>query len=389
MTGETPVPPLYPLSIRQSRPSGPILHVMIQRAGHYFFRTRNALFPALLLIMAVLFPPVAFGSITVNILAGVGLGMMILGQAIRVVTVGLDYIKRGGKNKKIYADRMVTGGFYAHSRNPMYAGNILIALGLLLLFGNPYAIVIGGAFVLFAYYSITRSEEAYLEDHFGDTYRAFVARTPRYLPRLRGLGATFRSYRFDWPGVVVKEYSTLFTTAMLATAVIAFKTYRTGAIDSAAPWLIGVGALWIVLFYTARYAKKGRNWRARGVTFHDLALPERRRRIDLLDAAILDLLNQRALEVSAVFDWKKANKVDRVDTNRMNDMLDHLADINQGPLSDQQVRTIFDQLIGHFAYHYERDEATAAPAASHPEPTEPNGASIHVAASSAATPAST
>lgn len=330
---------------------------LIERVGHFFFRTRNVLFPALLVILILLFQPQSFLGRDSIALTAMGLAAMLLGQAIRVVTIGLDYVKRGGKRKRVYADRLVTGGFYAHSRNPMYAGNILIALGLLLLIGNPWAILFGGLFTLFAYHAITRSEEVYLTERFGDTYRAYVARTPRCLPRLRGLIVTLRSYHFDWRGVVVKEYSTLFTTAMLATLVLAWKAWRSNLIEPWAPELIAAGSLWIVLFYIARFLKKRTGWRARGVTASEASLRQRRRRIDLFDAAILDLLNQRAIEVSAIFDWKRLRGIERVDPARMDEMLDRLVSLNSGPLTEHEVRNIFTRLIHHFAFHYEAGEA--------------------------------
>jgi protein-S-isoprenylcysteine O-methyltransferase Ste14 len=62
------------------------------------------------------------------------LGVVVLagGLALRSLVVGLAYIKRGGKGKKVYADALVTDGIFAHSRNPLYLGNILILCGLAL-----------------------------------------------------------------------------------------------------------------------------------------------------------------------------------------------------------------------------------------------------------------
>lgn len=341
---------------------------MLEQAGRFFFRTRNALFPALLAGLLIAFPPRGFGDPVINALAAVGLALALAGQALRVLTIGLDYIKRGGKRKRIYADRLVTGGIYAHCRNPMYTGNVLIALGVLLVAGNPWAIVIGAAFVLFAYSAIIRGEEVYLADHFGDQHRSFVARTPRWIPRLRGLRATIRAYRFDWPGVVVKEYSTLFTTAMLLTIVVAIKAWRADLLGALAPWLIAAAALWIALFAWARYLKKGREWRARGRTLRDETLADRRRRIDLIDAAILDLLNQRAIEVDAIFQWKRDTGVGRVDPARMTAMLDRLAALNPGPLTEADVRALSGRIIEHFARAYQPEFATSAePAATEPE----------------------
>jgi len=337
---------------------------MLAHAGRFFFRTRNALFPVLLLTALLAFPPRRFGDPVWNALAALGGVMVILGQTLRVLTVGLDYIKRGGKNKRIYADRLVTGGIYAHCRNPMYTGNMLIALGLLLAAGNPWALGLGGVFVVFAYYAITRGEEAYLSEHFGDQYEAFVARTNRWLPRMRGLRATLRAYRFDWRGVIVKEYTTLYSTLMLLTAVVAVKAWRGDLLSALSPALIVAASIWTTLFFAARFIKKGLRWKARGRMMQDTALAERRRRIDIIDAAVLDLLNQRAIEVDAIFEWKRASSVERVDQTRMDAMLDRLVKINPGPLAEADVRALSGAIVAHFAHRYQQAVAPAAPATS-------------------------
>jgi len=325
---------------------------MMEKIGRYFFRTRNTVFPILLIGTLVIFPPRGFGNTGWDALALVGLVMLALGQSLRVLTVGLDYIKRGGKNKQIYADRLVTGGIYAHCRNPMYTGNILIALGLLLVAGNPVALALGGAFVLFVYDAIRRSEEAYLREHFGDQYESFVARTRRWIPRLRGLRATVRAYRFDWPGVVVKEYTTLYSTLLLLTGVVWVKAWRGGTLPAHGVWIYTAFGLFTALFLAARYLKKVRLWRARGCTVQDSSLGDRRARIDLIDAAILDLLNQRAIEVDAIFEWKQASGVTRVDAGRMSQMLDRLVRLNPGPLTEADVRALAGGIVGHFAHRY-------------------------------------
>jgi len=325
---------------------------MIEQIGRFFFRTRNAAFPLLLATLLLLFPPRGFGDLPWDITALIGVVMVILGQSLRILTVGLDYIKRGGKKKRIYADRLVTGGIYAHCRNPMYTGNVLVATGLLLVTGNPWAIALGASFVFFVYYAITRGEEEYLRGHFGDQYLAFVARTNRWFPRLRGLRATIRAYRFDWPGVVVKEYSTIYSSLLMVTIIVAIKAWLGGDSGVYGPWIIAAAALWTAMFLTARHLKKARSWRARGRTIQDAAFEERRRRIDIIDTAILDLLNQRAIEVDAIFEWKRAANVERVDKERMARMLDRLVVLNPGPLTESDVRSLTGAIIEHFALRY-------------------------------------
>ena len=46
-----------------------------------------------------------------------------------MLTIGYEYIVRGGRQGKVYAEDLVQGGVFAHSRNPLYLGNLLIIVG--------------------------------------------------------------------------------------------------------------------------------------------------------------------------------------------------------------------------------------------------------------------
>ena len=67
-----------------------------------------------------------------------GVLIILSGLGLRAVVIGLAYIKRGGVNKMIHADTLVTNGLFAHCRNPLYAGNLLVVAGLLVIFNNPW-----------------------------------------------------------------------------------------------------------------------------------------------------------------------------------------------------------------------------------------------------------
>lgn len=80
---------------------------------------------------------------------------------------------------------LTTGGPYAYSRNPLYLGTFLMGLGLVVASGR---FLLAGVFLLFfwAVYGWTMVEEAAdLEHRFGDVYRAYAARVPLFVPRLR------------------------------------------------------------------------------------------------------------------------------------------------------------------------------------------------------------
>lgn len=74
----------------------------------------------------------------------------------------------------------VTAGLFRFSRNPIFAGMIVMALGAALVAPTWWTIAAALAFALACHVQV-RIEEAHLSDAFGSAYEAFRARTPRWL----------------------------------------------------------------------------------------------------------------------------------------------------------------------------------------------------------------
>lgn len=76
---------------------------------------------------------------------------------------------------------LVTVGPYGHSRNPIYVGMTAIYLGLALAFASPWALVLLPAVLAVMEIGVIRREELYLENRFGEPYRAYRQRVRRWL----------------------------------------------------------------------------------------------------------------------------------------------------------------------------------------------------------------
>lgn len=86
------------------------------------------------------------------------------------------------------AHHLATTGLYARMRHPQYAGFILIMGGFLLQW--PTLLTLAMFPVLVVMYGwLARKEEADMERDFGEQWRAYARRTPRFFPRLAGSGA--------------------------------------------------------------------------------------------------------------------------------------------------------------------------------------------------------
>lgn len=229
--------------------------------GAFFFRFRNALFPVIYLLVILLVPPAYFaGSRELDPVVTIfGAVVALSGQIIRCVTIGLVYIRRGGKDGKVHATNLITEGIFAHTRNPMYLGNLLLALGFCLMYGSAFMYAVVFPFFLLVYIGITFEEERFLSEKFGSQYQDYCRSTNRYLPRLQGLGETLRQHQFDWKKVIKKEYGTLFVFASGVYVILVFKyRYLLGPVGILGkPWLLAtVAALLVLLYGTARFLKK-------------------------------------------------------------------------------------------------------------------------------------
>lgn len=207
--------------------------------GNFLFRTRNALFPLLYLILFVSQQQVSQNAVAM-LLAGAAVAL--LGQGIRVLTVGLDYIVRGGRQRKVYADSLVQTGLFAHCRNPLYLGNLLMIIGFGVAANNPWYLAIAMPLFFLGYACIIAAEETYLLGRFGDDYRHYCARTPRLLPRLAGMSETLRTFAFNWRRVVVKEYTTLCMTLLMLVLLAARALHA-----DARGWIISAGLIILIL----------------------------------------------------------------------------------------------------------------------------------------------
>lgn len=176
--------------------------------GNVLFKLRDGLFPAVLVLLVVLSKPVWPGGSqrADDLLDLAGILIALAGQVLRAAVVGTVYIIRGGKDRKVYAEGLVTGGFFAHCRNPLYVGNVLILLGLFTIWNGVVAWAVGAPFFLLGYVAIVAAEESFLRGKFGEEFDAYCARVPRWIPDFRGLGASLAGMRFNRARLVIKEY---------------------------------------------------------------------------------------------------------------------------------------------------------------------------------------
>jgi protein-S-isoprenylcysteine O-methyltransferase Ste14 len=78
------------------------------------------------------------------------------------------------------ATALVTGGIFRWLRNPMYVGLAFGVAGIAIALASDWALVLLVPAALIMHFGVVRREERYLEAKFGEVYRGYKARVPRY-----------------------------------------------------------------------------------------------------------------------------------------------------------------------------------------------------------------
>jgi len=229
--------------------------------GNFFFRYRNTLFIFLYLLLfmpsPMLFSPEHFGEKYFLIPIILGLFVTFSGEIIRGITIGLAYIIRGGRDKKVYAEKLVTEGIFNHCRNPLYVGNILMLLGVGILSNSLFYVGIVMPLFLFIYQAIVLAEENFLRNKFGADFDAYCRRVNRWLIQFGGIGKTTAQMQFNYKRWLLKEYNTLLVWLIGIVAILLFRypQLTTDADTRNLVFGVIVGILIAIYFYV-RYLKK-------------------------------------------------------------------------------------------------------------------------------------
>lgn len=116
--------------------------------------------------------------------------------------------------------RLATGGPYAHTRNPLYVGSALMAIGLAVGTASPWVVAAAALYFAAFYPPVIREESAFLREKFGEEYAAWAAAVPAFLPRLTPGGP--RASRFEWARVRAnREWRTALAVPLLVALLYA------------------------------------------------------------------------------------------------------------------------------------------------------------------------
>ncbi len=148
------------------------------KLGGWLFRHRTAI-PIPIALVLLVAPAGAAARSWTPVVTGVVLTLV--GEALRLASV-----HRIGVISRTRSERLgplITSGPFAHVRNPLYIGNVLIWTGFSVTAGLVWAAPIVALMLLAEYHAIVKWEEQLLESRYGDGFGAYRAAVPRWVPR--------------------------------------------------------------------------------------------------------------------------------------------------------------------------------------------------------------
>jgi protein-S-isoprenylcysteine O-methyltransferase Ste14 len=162
----------------------------------------------------LLFLGVVLGKPTMrSVLAGAAVA--IAGEALRLWGVA----HAGSETRTtdtVGGSRLVTTGPFAHVRNPLYMGNIIIYTAVGLMTNIWWLAAAGLVFFSVQYALIISLEEDHLTTEFGEEYERYTASVPRFIPAFR----KFKEHQAqeappDWIRGLRSEKSSLIAIAIV------------------------------------------------------------------------------------------------------------------------------------------------------------------------------
>jgi protein-S-isoprenylcysteine O-methyltransferase Ste14 len=139
----------------------------------------------------------------------IGSVLVVIGLVIRALASG--YVRKN--------QQLATTGPYAYTRNPLYLGSLILAVGFALSARSWW--IAAGVVVIFLaiYVPVIHGEEAFLRGQFPE-FADYAREVPRFLPRFRSYTKVHDTFSSDlyWQH---REYNaTLGSVAMLAALTV-------------------------------------------------------------------------------------------------------------------------------------------------------------------------
>jgi protein-S-isoprenylcysteine O-methyltransferase Ste14 len=112
-----------------------------------------------------------------------GIGGLVVTCALTLASWAIVHFRGSGQNEKPWTPTtaIVGAGPYRFTRNPMYLAMVLLCIGAATLLASAWILVLTPICALALWWFAIRPEETYLDEKFGEVYRAYKGRVRRWL----------------------------------------------------------------------------------------------------------------------------------------------------------------------------------------------------------------
>jgi phospholipid methyltransferase len=141
---------------------------------------------------------------------------IILGTIVAIPGLGLRALASGHVKKN---EELTTSGPYAYTRNPLYLGSLIMALGFAIAARSLWVVLLMLGMLFVIYLPVIRAEEAFLRRNF-PAFDHYAQNVPRLFPR----GTAFAKIEGAFSPPLYwqhREYNAVLGTAALMAALVA------------------------------------------------------------------------------------------------------------------------------------------------------------------------
>jgi len=112
------------------------------------------------------------------------IGGLLVAAAALLRTWGTSYLQADVmRDRRVHTDRLLADGPYRYVRNPLYLGNILMAIGIGFMASRTGFVILSVGMTVFVIRLLLREESELSRDQ-GEPYRRYSAAVPRLVPAL-------------------------------------------------------------------------------------------------------------------------------------------------------------------------------------------------------------
>jgi len=187
------------------------------------------------------------------------LGVSILGEIIRILTVGFAPKNTSGRNTAAgqVADELNVTGIYSIVRHPLYVGNFFMWLGPVLFLRSVWFTVVFCLVYWLYYERIMFAEEQFLRRKFGEAYDKWSEKVKAFLP----FHVKFIPSRlgFSVRNVLKREYNSFVNIFLIFAVLDLFRNFfLSEKIYMTEIWmwlLIGAVSIWLIVRSIHKYTR--------------------------------------------------------------------------------------------------------------------------------------